>query len=252
LRVSSKTREALKDVGLTEYELRAYTSLLEHGLLTASRTSKESDIPYSKIYEVLRNLEKKGWIEVESGRPNKYYPKSPSDAVEATRLRLDSLIRNFKNQVLEELQPIYEKRGIQERPDIWIVRGSFNVISKIREVISKTQSELMFAIPILPPVLFKDFVSDFIHVGATDIHFRLMTTRKIDKKLLEEISKFAETRVRDQMFGGGLISDNKEVVLLIGEGGVETLAIWSNHLGLVKLSKEYFDYLWIGADPVLL
>ncbi len=129
--ISSKTQKALRNAGLTEYELRAYISLLEYGSLTASRTSKESAIPYSKIYEVLRNLEKKGWIEVESGRPNKYYPKAPSDAVDATRLRIESVMRNFQDQILDELQPIYEKRGIQEHPDIWIVRGSFNVISKI-------------------------------------------------------------------------------------------------------------------------
>ncbi len=107
----------------------------------------------------------------------------------------------------------------------------------------------MFAIPILPTNLFKDFGSDFTRLRATEIKFRLMTTREIDEILLTEISNLAETRVRDQMFGGGLISDNKEVVLLLGESGEENLAIWSDHLGLVKLAKEYFDYLWIGADP---
>jgi sugar-specific transcriptional regulator TrmB len=248
--ISSKARRALHEAGLTEYELRAYVSLLKYGSLTANETSKDSDIPYSKIYEVLRNLEKKGWIEIESGRPNKYYPKAPSEAIEATRMRVERMLSNFEDRVVEELQPIYEKKGIRERPDIWIVRGDFNVIQKIREVIKKTENELVFAVPILKPVLYKDFHSDFIRIGASEIQFRLMTTKPVDEELIEEVKKVAETRIRDQMFGGGLISDNKEVVLLLGESGEETLAIWSDHLGLVKLAREYYDYLWDGAVSV--
>jgi sugar-specific transcriptional regulator TrmB len=248
--ISSSTRKALHEAGLTEYELRAYVSLLKYGPLAANEASKESDIPYSKIYEVLRNLEKKGWIEIESGRPNKYYPKPPSEAIEATRMRVEHMLSNFEDQVIEELQPIYEKKGIRERPDIWIVRGDFNVIQKIREVIKKTEKELVFAIPILKHTLYKVFNSDFIRIGASRIQFRLMTTKSVNEELISEITKVAETRIRDEMFGGGLISDNKEVVLLLGESGEETLAIWSDHIGLVKLAREYFDYLWDGAVSV--
>jgi sugar-specific transcriptional regulator TrmB len=248
--ISSSTQKALHEAGLTEYELRAYVSLLKYGRLTANETSKESDIPYSKIYEVLRNLEKKGWIEIESGRPNKYYPKAPSEAIEATRMRVEHMLSNFEDQVIEELQPIYEKKGIRERPDIWIVRGNFNVIQKIREIIKKTEKELVFAIPIIKHALYKNFNADFIRIGASKIQFRLMTTKPVNEELIDEITKVAETRIRDQMFGGGLISDNKEVVLLLGESGEETLAIWSDHMGLVKLAREYFDYLWNGAVSV--
>ena len=248
--ISDKTRRALREVGLTEYELKAYLTLLEYGPLTATRISKDSGLPYSKIYEVLRNLEKKGWVEAESGRPNKYYPKAPAEAVEAVRLRTESMIRDFEDQVLEELQPIYEKRGIRERPDIWIVRGEFNIAAKIREVIGKTKSELMLAVPILPRALFKIVSPDLLHVKSAGVKLRLMTTKGVDEKMLREIGKLADTRVRDQMFGGGLISDNKEVILLLGESGEETLAIWSDHFGLAKLSAEYFEYLWKGAKPL--
>lgn len=248
--VRDKTRRALREVGLTEYEVKTYLTLLEYGPLTAARTSKESNLPYSKIYEVLGNLEKKGWVEVESGRPNKYYPKAPTEAVEAVRLRAESMIKDFEDQVIEELQPIYEKRGIQERPDIWIVRGEFNIAAKIREVIGKTRSELLLAVPTLPRALFKIVGSDLLNLKATNAKLRLMTTKEVDEKMLREIGKLADTRVRDQMFGGGLISDNREVILLLGESGGETLAIWSDHFGLARLSAEYFEYLWRDAKSV--
>jgi hypothetical protein len=45
------------------------------------------------------------------------------------------------------------------------------------------------------------------------------------------------------MFGGGAIADGKEAMLFLGEDK-PTLVIWSNHLGLVRFAKEYFEYLW--------
>ena len=70
--ISDKTRRSLQEFGLTDYEIRSYTSLLEIGPATASELSESSSVPYSKIYEVLGSLEKKGWIEMEHGRPSKY------------------------------------------------------------------------------------------------------------------------------------------------------------------------------------
>jgi len=45
------------------------------------------------------------------------------------------------------------------------------------------------------------------------------------------------------MFGGGVIVDGKEALLLLGEEK-PTLVIWSDHVGLVKFAKDYFQYLW--------
>ena len=62
INVEEKLRRALHNLGLTDYEMRAYISLLKAGKLTASELSEVAGVPYSKIYDVLENLEKKGWI----------------------------------------------------------------------------------------------------------------------------------------------------------------------------------------------
>ena len=66
--------QALRGFGLTEYEARVYITLLENGSMTAAEISSASGIAYSRIYEVLTRLEKKGWIEALSGRPKLYKP----------------------------------------------------------------------------------------------------------------------------------------------------------------------------------
>lgn len=48
------------------------------------------------------------------------------------------------------------------------------------------------------------------------------------------------------MYGGGLVSDSREVVLLLGGGeqGTLPLAIWASHHGLASYAKDYFEFLW--------
>ncbi len=52
------------------------------------------------------------------------------------------------------------------------------------------------------------------------------------------------------MFGGGVISDKKEVLLLLGgeNEGEDSLAIWSDHTGLTRFARSYFEYLWSEAS----
>jgi hypothetical protein len=54
------------------------------------------------------------------------------------------------------------------------------------------------------------------------------------------------------MFGGGVIGDSKQVMILLGEGrngnmNVEPIAIWAEHTGLAGFAKDYFHYLWADA-----
>src|SRR5690348_18320297 len=117
----------MEDLGMTGYEIRVYTSLLEAGAMTAADISKKSGVPYSKIYEVLNSLEEKGWLESDSSRPQKFFPRSPSTALETMRMRHENNFRESQGAVINELMPIYTKSGMKERPEIWVARGVFNI-----------------------------------------------------------------------------------------------------------------------------
>ena len=92
--ISDKSRKSMESLGLTSYEIKVYLSLLEHGCMTASDISKISGVPYSKIYEVLNSLENKIWLESDSSRPQKFFPKSPSTALEAIRIQRENEIKS--------------------------------------------------------------------------------------------------------------------------------------------------------------
>ena len=244
--VSEEARKTLRDIGLTSYETRAYLALIESGVMTASQVSERSDVPYSKIYETLNSLQRKGWIETKQGRPTRYYPKAPSEAFQATRLRLEENISLWKQAVTEELQPLYERREFREKPDVWILRGESSVLAKLQEMVDGAKKELMVAAP--------GFARGFIEAGAlmlsrlqsSGIDVRVMVTGDWNA---EELGVAGEVRVRQGMFGGGIIVDGREALLLLGEEK-PTLVIWSNHIGLVKFAKDYFQQLWKTAESL--
>jgi len=250
LPVTDRVRRALQEFGLTDYEIRSYTSLLEIGPATASELSEASDVPYSKIYEVLGSLEKKGWIESEHGRPSRYYPKPPSVAMEITKSHLENTLKTNEALIQDELQPLYEKKGVKEHPDIWIVRGNFNVLARVRETIERVQKEILASVPTIPDSVAEMLIPLVKSIADRGVKVQIMTMKNPMSETMAKLSKFCEVRVRAQMFGGGIIADGREVILLLGQEGEEaiSLAIWSDHIGLSKFAKNYFEYLWTDSE----
>ena len=241
--ISEETKKALRDMGMTEYESRVYLALLEGGMMTASQVSESANVPYSKIYETLNSLEKKGWIETSHERPSHYFPKSPSEAFEAAKLQLKDKLDSWKRVIVSDLQPLYEKRELREKPDIWILRGEFNIIAKLQEMLAEAKSELMIATPFLARNLIETLAPALTRLQALPVKIQVMVTEKIWTKEMEALADFVEIRKRENMFGGGIIIDGKEAMLFLGEEK-PSLVIWSNHTGLVKFAKDYFQYLW--------
>jgi len=92
---------SLRDLGLSEYEARAYRALLETGPTTAKDLSRVSDVPMGRIYDVLNSLETQRLARSQTAsRPKKYV------AVESDTA-LDRLLDNKKRE-LEQQAEQYE------------------------------------------------------------------------------------------------------------------------------------------------
>jgi hypothetical protein len=77
---------------------------------------------------------------------------------------------------------------------------------------------------------------------------------QMDKESLKSLTRVATVKVKKGLFGGGIISDKRYVVILLGpvsessEG--EAVAIWADHAGLAGFAREYFEYLLKDAKGV--
>lgn len=251
LPISEKTKQVLREVGLNTYEIDVYAAVLDSGQLTAMEISEKSKVPYSKIYEVLKTLKDKGWIKTIETRPAKYYPASPVEALAATEAKIEDKIANWKQTVTSELQPLFEKREIIERPDILILHGVQSVTSKLEETLKRATKEIMIAAPEFAKKMLSSAPLSLDVLKKTNAEIKIMVTGKAEEwKSLKRLTGFVELRVRNDMFGGGIIVDGKEAMLFLGEEK-PSLVIWSNHAGLVRFAREYFQFLWDSSKKVV-
>ena len=246
--ISDKTRKALEQIGLTSYEIKTFTSLLKSGEFTASDLSQKSGVPYSKIYEVLGVLEEKGWIGSDDSRPTKYFAKSPTTGLEVTKQRIDTEFKENQSVILNELVPLYEKSGSSERPDIWVLSGAINIVAKILDIIESCRNEVLIAVPKASEELVKQALPKLRSLHDRGVDVTILTSDKIDKDSLNAISRVAKVKLKKGLFGGGIISDKRYVVILLGPEigdsySSDMVAIWADHAGLAGFAREYFEYL---------
>jgi len=92
----------LLDVGLTPREARVYLGLLELGLTTAGPLIKRSEVPNSKIYEILEGLQNKGLVSWITKGKTKYF--------QAAEPRKILALFEEKKRIIEESLPILEAK----------------------------------------------------------------------------------------------------------------------------------------------
>lgn len=111
---------SLRDLGLSEYEARAYRSLLNTGPTTAKELSRASDVPMGRIYDVLNSLEQYNLVRSQTAsRPKKYVGVEPATALDRLlddkRRELEAQARQYEEIVetleseLETAEPIEDQ-----------------------------------------------------------------------------------------------------------------------------------------------
>ncbi|WP_435074244.1 TrmB family transcriptional regulator [Halorubrum sp. HHNYT27] len=84
---------SLRDLGLSEYEARAYRALLRTGPTTAKDLSRASEVPMGRVYDVLNSLEQHNLVRSQAAsRPKKYAAVEPDAA-------LDRLLEEKKREL---------------------------------------------------------------------------------------------------------------------------------------------------------
>ena len=160
-----------------------------------------------------------------------------------------------KNIILNELVPLYEKSGTSERPDIWVLSGAVNIAAKILEMVDTCRNEVMIALPEAGVDLVKQALPKLRSLHDKGVQITILASDKMDKESITAIKRVAKVTIKKGLFGGGIISDKRYVVILLGPelGGVnssEVVAIWADHAGLAGFARQYFEYLLKDSKKV--
>ncbi|MER2013826.1 MAG: helix-turn-helix domain-containing protein, partial [Methanobrevibacter sp.] len=193
-------------------EAQAYTTLTSLISSTAAEVSEKSGIPHSKIYDVLKGLTKKNFIEVEDGRPLTYHVKSPVEVLNREKEKINSEI----DDTITRLTNIYENGMSQVQAPIWRIYGVDKIINQETEIIARAKQSVNMRIGFLFEGEGEALIKAF--KGKKDLKVNILAspTCYINNEEINIIKMFKDNNINIQKadipFVKVLISDSKEMM----------------------------------------
>lgn len=127
--------QAIENLGLSNYEAKAYFALLSESPLTGYKLSKNSGVPRSRIYETIEKLAAKGLVFSQEGDTTLLIPVSLEAFLEKKEKESKRNI-NFLKEVLPQLKKPVEAQGI------WTISGRDQIFESINHFISQAKSHV--------------------------------------------------------------------------------------------------------------
>lgn len=202
----------LKGIGLTMYEAQAYVTLTSLIQGQATEIAEKSNIPRSKIYDVLKSLNKKNFIEIEDGRPLTYIVKSPVEVLSREKEKINSEI----DDSISRLTNIYENGMSQVQAPIWRIYGVEKIINQELEIIQRAKSSINMRIGFLFENEGETLVKALKKRNDLKINILASPTCYINNEEFDIIPLFKENNIpvhkADIPFVKLIISDSKEMM----------------------------------------
>jgi sugar-specific transcriptional regulator TrmB len=130
----------LENIGLSEYESRAYVALVASGTSSASFVADIAQIPRTSAYRTLQSLEDKGFARAKAGRPKKFTPTDPSELGE----RYANDVREAFSKI-DSVKDVLSERGVPQM--VYTILGKERVLDKIGEMLDRSEHSFVISSP---------------------------------------------------------------------------------------------------------
>lgn len=157
--------EVLKDLGLTDGEIRVYLALLELGSSTAGKIIEKSKISSSKIYDVLNRLIDKGIVGyIIEGKTKHFKAAPPNNILNYIERKENELMQHKKE--FRKIIPLLESKQKSEiknfNAEIFEgVNGLITVFDMSRQELKKGDVAYAFGYPAYASELFDKYWREY-------------------------------------------------------------------------------------------
>ncbi|WP_318569709.1 TrmB family transcriptional regulator [Salinigranum marinum] len=137
---TAELRAALEEAGLSQYQAEAYNTLLQLGAASATEIADACAVPTARIYDVLRDLESKGYIETYEQDSLHARARNPDEVLDDLRERATLL-----TDAAEEIEERWEEPAVDTHK-VSIVKRFDTVFDRAAALISEAQNEVQLAV----------------------------------------------------------------------------------------------------------
>jgi len=182
--VDEEIIEKLKLLGLRDYEARIYATLVVLGPSKASEIAKESEVPRPRVYDVLKELHKKGFVDISEGNPTYFRAVEPEKVIASLR---DKYLKSSE-EVIIKLKS-YQKEQREEWMPVWSLQGEWNIKSKVEDLADRAEKEFITAF--VDGKLALKFKKAFEKAKHRGLDVKILLLEK-NKRYLNALTQFGE------------------------------------------------------------
>lgn len=244
--------ELLRQLHLTQYEVKAYLALLKVEAVTAYQLGSLSRIPSGRIYDVVESLVAKGLVSVLPGTPRLIKAVDPKIGLKALLVHKN---REW-GEKYAELQTVIGKLEKKEEGElVSLSRGEDIYYQNIVDIYAKTKKELfIIAGPLIPHLRDVDLITPT----------KMILKKKVDNRMIVPVNKENVERAK-KLIGLGVklrnyqlkknlrlhIVDGKFAMLTVmGKLEKEKIIIKINQEESTQSLREMFLALWEKSKDI--
>jgi sugar-specific transcriptional regulator TrmB len=258
LSVEEREITALRRLGLTEYESRIYLVLIKMGPIKASELSFFGQIPRTKTYGAIKELERKGLLRTIPGKPEAYAPSSPSEVLMPMVTKLTRELADSET-VVQDLALAFEsgkfikRQGPKEAEEFWEIQGRSGITNKLNQIFADASKKIYYCTTSSGLVrAYKAHCEILEKASKRGADVRVLSPVNSENSgVAREISEVLEFKTLDKPFGENFITiDSRELVVvetkpddLRTDQGADK-AIWTTNRLLVELHDQLFERIW--------
>lgn len=232
--VNSEITELLVDLGLSDYEARAYASLMRCQPATAYELAKQAGIPSSKIYEAVKRLQAKGLaqpVSADTDRGQRYMALNPDDFI--------YLKREETARKTARLAPLLSQLSNGADADfVWQLSGADPVFDKARQLICQSTDYLLVS---LWPEELEALATDLEEAEKRGVRIALVHFGLPGKKIGATFHHPAEETLYEEKGGRGLtlVADGHGVMTATFSSDGRVEGAWSRNHAFTILAEDY-------------
>ena len=236
---------------LNIYETKVWLALLSKGIASAGEVATLSGVPRSRTYDVLENLEKKGFAIIKIGKPVKYIGVKPKIIIEKLKKnvmkdageKIESLTKVRQTDEFSKLEELYKENATPAKRENLSasLRGKSNISNQIREILQNAEKEILICTDV------KDISSKMRLFAQTfsrlkDSKIKIKAALSGNEKVIDDLSnklgvKFKKINIDAKFF----IIDRKEVLFYVSKNPEDEIAIWIDSEFFAQSFAMLFD-----------
>lgn len=233
------------------------------GPIKASELSFFGQIPRTKTYGAIKELERKGLLHTVPGKPESFAPSSPSEVLMPLVTKLNRDLSDAE-AVVQGLAMSYEsskyvrRQGPREVYQFWELDGRPSIINKLNQTFSDATKSINYCTT--APGLVRAYkahceILEKVSKRGTGVRV-LSPINSENSGVARELSEVLQFKILDKPFGENFVTvDARELVVVetkpedVRTDQGADKAVWTTNRLLINLHDQLFDRIWSSIPP---